>query len=165
MLLTTVMFSGRGTGKLIYHRQYLLDIVQNYVEDWVSQYLPKTPEPPSSVPKGTMYISHEARLAVKRARATGPAAGGAAVPVDAAAVGEWDGEVDVGQVRGSPRGGTHGASVDDDGVETPVRASPRRQQLCRGDVDELDDDTIRLLDSATVRTLVRTDRLHSVQSA
>ena len=55
--------------KLFYYRQYLLYKVRTHVEDWVSQYLPTTPEPPPSEPSSPVYMSDDARRAVKRARA------------------------------------------------------------------------------------------------
>ena len=139
----------------------------NYVQDWVSQYLPNTPEPPPSVPKFTVFISDEARLAVKRARAIA-AVTGVPVPFDAAVAAEeeWDDEVDVAPVRSSPRYSSstsvaHGGSFDEPTeaqTSVPVRASPRRQQLSSGDVD-MDADTLRMLDSATAHAIVRTNRV------
>jgi len=76
----------------------------NYVDSWVSYYLPKTPEPPSSERKRTVYISDGARRAVLRAKAKAGAPKVAAVPHNQ----ESDDVVDLlplpaGSPRGSPR--------------------------------------------------------------
>jgi len=89
-------------GKLIYHRQYLVNMCKNYLEDWVCQYLPTTPEPPPSsrlsAVKTAVYVSDEARRAArgagrgKRPPAQVPPGAG---PAAAAAVDDdWDDDDD-----------------------------------------------------------------------
>jgi len=161
-----------------------MDIVRNYVEDWVSQYLPKTPEPPTPARQRIVYISNEMRDAVSRAR-TKAAPTAATVPDDE----ESDDEVENlpppppkrasprgsprGSPRNSPRGsprsaagarGSHNVTLDEPTKmsaspnQVPVRGqSPRRQQMHR--VVSVDDDAaidrIGALDNATARVIVR----------
>lgn len=121
------------TAKLIYHRQYLLDIVKNYIEERVNSYLPKTPEPPSfqsasihNVPD--VYISEEARNDVRRAKEREAATAVAAAAVPDIVESDEDEELTPVRVsprespRGSPRGSTRGNA----------RESPRSQAVAHG---------------------------------
>jgi len=117
----------------------LLSVLMNYVDSWVSYYLPKTPEPPSPEPLQKMYISDLAQRALHRYRAgksgaaaitavsKAIAAAAAAAPAPPDDQESDDGDVELLPVRGSPRGPpARSLSPRGGSPRASPRASPRR---------------------------------------
>ena len=112
-----------AAGKLIYHRQYLFDMVRGYVEDWVYEYIPKSLELPEFAKQCTVYVSDEAHEQVSRIMGMVAASKVNAVPDYEDTDDEDD---DVPQPRASPPSATRGGGgVEGEPMETPTEMSGR----------------------------------------